>query len=224
MKRITMSVAVLAMLVMAAPSTINAADDAKPKKKAAAKGDKAKGKKGQQVKGYWGIVASFIKLTDEQKPKYMEIVKAQGAANKGLQEKAKAAKGDKDAQKKLREERAKISADTKAKITALLTDEQEDALAGYNLYTQMMRAVSKADVSDDQKAKIKDASLAAGKSYRAAGKDKKVAAAARNDLRSNVVKDILTADQRTKVQDAAKAKASKPKPKKGDAKPKKPKA
>ena len=81
----------LLCVLMAMTFTAGAAlaqDADKPKKKKPARAKKARPQKAKNLlRGEYGIMASEVKLTDEQKAKFVEILKAQSEAKKAMAEK-----------------------------------------------------------------------------------------------------------------------------------------
>jgi len=211
----------LLCVVMALTFTAGAAlaqDADKPKKKKKpARVKKARVRKPKSlIRGEYAIMASELKLTDEQKTKLVEIIKTQGEAKKALSEKAapikkelaeaKKAK-DKDKMKelgaKLKELRGDPKAD-KAAIMALLSDEQKTAWAGFNLYRNACRKFGRAKLTDDQKQAIREICTKSG--IKTTG-DRKADNAALKNLIEKISTEVLTDAQREAL-------VKKPKPKK----------
>ena len=197
---------VLMALTLTAGSAL-AQDGAKPKKKKnPGRVRKARPKKAKnQLRGEYGIMASELKFTDEQKTKFIEIIKAQSEARKALAEKsapirkelaeAKKAK-DKDKCKelaaKLKELRGDSKAD-KAAIMALLSDAQKADWDSFTIYRNVSRKFGKAKLTEDQKKAIRDMCNKAD--VKTTG-DKKADAAALKGLMAKISADVLTDEQR----------------------------
>jgi len=216
MKNLSWFVGTLAAVLLAcgpAMAQDDGAAKAKPEKPAKAKPDKAKT---SGMKGEYGIMASVLGMDDAQKAKLAEAVEANKAAEqqwkegdgKKTEELAKASAeakkaGDKDKTKKIAEEskalkesRAKLEEAGKARIMAVLTDEQKTRYAAFNLERRILqRFGKKIELTDDQKKQMKDLCAEAVKS-RPAGEDAKAANAADKKLLGEVEQKVLTDAQR----------------------------
>lgn len=202
MKSLKLFVLVLtAALLVAAPALAAKAD--KPAKE--------KGAKGAILKGEFAIMASELKLTDDQKAQLAEKVKAKeeaaakwDAANgeklKALMETAKKAKeaGDKAASKRaaeelkaLRDDQEKATADAEAAIMGALTPEQKAQWDGFKVYRVAMMRFKKCNLTDEQTAKVKAACQDAAKSITPETKAK-----ATQELYKKIEETILTAEQK----------------------------
>ena len=203
-----------------------AQDDAKPKRKKPAREKKVRpGKDKSALRGEYAIMVSELKLTDDQKAKLVEIVKAQGEAKKAAAEKSAPLKkemaeakkaGDKDKLKELGAKLKELRGDPKADqaaIQAILTDEQKAAWAGFNVFRNACRKFGKAKLTDDQKKAIRD--LCAKGDVKLTG-DKKADNAAIKALTEKISADILTDEQRKAMAPKPKVKRDKPA---GDKKP-----
>jgi len=162
-------------------------------------------RKAKGLRGEYAIMASELKLTDEQQKQLLEIVKARAEARKAknaeaaeLKKQYNEAKKAKD-KAKANELRAKLKAlrgDPKAdraKILAILTDEQKAQWSVFQLYRNVCRKFGRAKLTDDQKTAIralcaKDASKLTG--------DRKADAAVMKSLAKRISADILTDEQR----------------------------
>jgi len=231
MKRFALILCGLAVLTLACP-TMAAKDDKKPAADKAAKKKEAKGGKKTGLRGYYSILASVVKLTDEQKAKLTKKLEDRAAALKAWDDgdkgkkvaelTAKAKDADKDAAKEirkeiaaLRKERAELSGSpkaTQALLDDILTDEQKTIWAGHQLYTQMMRQFKKVAPTEAQEGKIRVACNAKAADAQAAADDAKALKKLRTDLAETIRTDILTEEQRTKL--TAKKEKPEPKPKK----------
>lgn len=216
---------VLMALTLTAGSAL-AEDAAKPKKKKPARAKKARPKKAKSgLRGEYAIMVSVLKLTDDQKAKLIEIVKAQGEAKKALAEKsaplrkemAEAKKaGDKAKGKEIAAKLKELRGDRKAsraEIQAILTDEQKTAWAAFNVYRNACRKFAKCKLTDDQKKAIRD--LCTKGDVKLTG-DKKADNAAIKALTDKISADILTDEQRKAMVPKPKVKKDKPA---GDKKP-----
>ena len=204
---------VLVAFAFTAGSVLAAKDGAKPQKDKLAREKKDQTKKGKSaLRGEYAIMVSELKLTDEQKTKLIEIVKAKKALaektapiKKEMAEAKKA--GNKDKYKELRAKLKELGGDPKAaqaKITAILTDEQKVDWAKFRLYRRACAKFRKAKFTDDQKKAVRD--MCAKSGVKATG-DKKADAQAFKGLTDKIAAEILTDEQRTAV-------APKPKEKK----------
>ena len=206
---------VVMALTLTAGSALAAEDGAKPKKNRPARARKARNKKPKSgLRGEYGIMASELKLTDEQKAKLIEVVKAQAAARKERaaeaapirKELAEARKAkNKDKVKELAAKLKGLRVDRKAEqatIMDILTDEQKAAWAGFTVYRNACRKFGRAKLTDDQKNAIRDLC-----SKEKLTGDRKADNAALKALTAKISSDVLTDEQR-------KAMAPKPKVKK----------
>ena len=157
------------------------------------------------------------KLTDKQQADVKAKIKARrdalaawDKANAAKVEAAEAAakdaraKDDADARKKtggelraLRTAREESAAEATAAVLTVLTDEQKAAWAGYQLYKSTAGRYRRAELTEDQQAKIKAACAFAAKELAEAGDDnKKVARAVTAKLRWAIDVFVLTPEQR----------------------------
>jgi len=203
-----------------------AVDGAKPKKKRPARDKKVRVKKPKSaLRGEYAIMASETKLTDEQKVKFIEILKAQSEAKKALAEKAAPIKKDlaearkakdKDKIKELSAKLKELRGDPKAgkaAIMAILSDEQKAAWASFTVYRNALRKFGKAKLTDDQKKAARD--ICTTSDVKLTG-DKKADAAAVKALIEKISTSVLTDEQRTAMAPKPKVKKEKPA---GDKKP-----
>ena len=213
------------LVLMLGSSPLLAAPGDAPKK---AKKQPGKGKTG--LKGYYGIVASVCKLTDEQVAKLKEALKPYEEARAKLnKDNAELRKGLTEAKKakdeaKLRElgaQRKKLSDQRKAveamqkKAMDVLTEEQKATLEGHQLYVSSMRKYKRLGLEEAQQAKIRDLCVAKGKEILAA--DNKTKGAIRKAVSQEIEENVLTAEQRTALKQPPKkpAKPEKKAPAKG---------
>lgn len=211
MLRLNSTIGVLACLLLVC-SPAFAADNTKADKSGS---KKSASSKGSLVRGYYAIVANEIKLTDDQKSKLEAALKARAEAradweenhgdkDKQLSDAIKAAKKAKekdkakalsDEQKKLRADRDKPEANFKSAFNSLLTAKQRTHLAGFSLYIGTMQRLSKAKLTDEQKAKAKSMALDMGADV-PNGDDSKVDKEFRAAFAEKVAQAVLTAEQR----------------------------
>ena len=211
---------VLMALTLAAGSALAVDGDKPNKKKKPARERKVRVKKPKSaLHGEYAIMASELKLTDEQKTKFIETVKAQSEARKALAEKAAPIKKEmaearkaKDKEKckelaaKLKELHGDSKAD-KAAIMAILSDEQKAAWAGFEVYRNALRKFGRAKLTDDQKKAIRD--ICTKGDVKLTG-DKKADSAALKGLIEKISADVLTDEQRKAMAPKPKEKRDKP--------------
>jgi len=151
--------------------------------------------------------------------KLKELMKAQREARKAKDaEKAKQLAAE---MKPLRAAKTKLAADNKAKVMALLTDEQKAGWAGYKLRKDLqMRHFRRVKLSDEQAEQMQALCVEAAKTLPPANdpKQRKARADALKKLSADISEKVLTAEQREQM---AKKPERKPKAAK---KPRKPKA
>jgi len=187
-------VGVLAAVAMAVPPP---APDKTPdapkgeKTPGASKGEKTPdAPKGEKPKagpfGEYAALAAELKLTDEQKEKLEQTLKASAEElsawqddkskgqrlleiHKAMKEAKVAGKEPDDAkalgteQKALMTELADLKAKQEAALMGILTDEQKASLTGLRIYAGLVGKRSWLGLTDEQKAKIKDLCITAGK-------------------------------------------------------------
>ncbi len=220
MKKLTWFVGTLAAaLLVCAPAMAqdDGAAKAKPEKpKRAAKAEKPDKAKTSGLKGEYSIMASVVGMDDAQKAKLAEALEANKAAEqqwkdgdgKKILELSKAAAearkaGDKDKARKIAEDskalkgsHAKLEEANKARILAVLSDEQKTRYAAFKLERQILqRFGKKIDLTEDQQKQMKDLCTEAVKA-RPAGEDAKAANAADKKLLDEVEQKVLTDAQR----------------------------
>ena len=207
-------VGLAALMLVLAPA--RAADSGQETPKPAKAGKPAK------QKGLTGIYAEMVKalkLSDEQAAKLNEKVQAKQAAlkkweadnkaaledNKKAVEAAKSAndkealKKASDARRQLMADREKVAASAEAEIMSVLTPEQQLAWEAYELDKGVCAKLSKAELTDDQKAKIQALANDAAKELSALkADDKKGQSQIRRDLLQKA-KALLTEDQKAKL-------------------------
>ena len=204
----------------------------KPKEKTTAKPG-AKAPAGLQ--GYYMIIAKELSLSDDQKTKLTAALAERSEALKKWDEtnaakvteltaaeaKAKEAK-DAEGEKKVAAEikalkagRTALEDEGKAKFHAILTPEQRVHLNGYNFYVGAMIKFSKAELTDDQKAKAKTIAMETSKTV-ASDIDAKALAKVKTDLAARIEKEVLSDGQREVLvklaAEKSKAKPKEPKP------------
>ena len=184
---------------------------------------KRKPKRKTGLRGYYAVVASVCKLTDEQVAKMKEALQPYQEAQKANREKlAELRKAQREARKaKDKDKAAAIAKDIKAiqdpidalraKAMDVLTPEQKVLWEGHLLYQSAMQRVKRAGLDDAQTKKIREMCDAKAKESSEA-KDAKAKRAIRNALGKEIRETILTPEQQAKLK--------KPKP----PRPKKPKA
>jgi len=238
MKKITWFACGLAVVLLAwgpAPAQDGQAN-AKPEK--AKRAEKARKAKPSALRGEYGIMAGVLKFDDAQKARLIEVLEANKAAErqwaesvegKKMQELSKAyaeaRKGDDKEKAKalakqlkaLKESRAKLAEAGKARILAVLTDEQKTLWAAFNLNRRAMMRYKKLKLTEDQLKQIKELCDKAVKNAPAGG-DRKALAAANRKLMSDIEQKVLTDAQRQE----RKKPAEKPKKDRKGGKPAKP--
>ena len=181
----------------------------------AKKEKKAKGPQG--LRGEYAIMAKVLEFTEDQKTqlgtaltacateaktwretnadKLAEIKKQQAEARKNK---------DKDAMKKvaeqskaLRDEEAKIKGKSIAAAKALLTPEQKAKWDGFTVYRMAMRRIKKAELTDEQDAKVRQ--ICTAKAAEILGAEKKAQGKAYKELTTAIIDSVLTAEQKAKL-------------------------
>lgn len=195
---------------------------------AADKADKA-GK--AKLRGEWAIMASELKLGDEQKAKLTEAVtavetarsdwnKANGAKLEELNKAQKAARDANDKTKAkeisdqitaLKVEQTKAIAAAEAKIQDVLTPEQKAQWQGFVVYRNLLSRFRKAELTDEQKTKVKAVAAEGAKQMATAG-DAKAKSALSKSLEKQVT-ELLTPEQVAKMKAPAPKKEPKAEPK-----------
>lgn len=205
---------------------------------AKAKPEKARKAKPSGLRGEYGIMAGVLKFDDAQKAKLVEVLEVnktaeqqwtEGDDGKKMQELSKAyaeaRKGDDKEKTKslagqikaLKKSRTELQKAGKARIMAVLTDEQKATWAAFCLQRRAMMRYKKLELTEDQLKQIKDICAEAVKS-RPAGDDDKALAAAHKKLMSDIEQKVLTDAQREQL----KKPADKPKKAEKGEKPAKP--
>lgn len=187
------------------------------------------------LRGEYAIMASECKLSDEQKAQLEVAVKAKADAT-GAWDKANATKledlrkqqadarekKDADALKRiagemkaLTDERAKIETEQQAAIVGVLTADQRTAWEGFKIYRQAMARFKRAELTDEQTAKVRALCDQAGKDLAAVQGDaaavRKGQADIQKKLAASIEADVLTAEQREKLKAPPPPKPEKPK-------------
>jgi len=212
----------VAMALTLTAGSALAVNEAKPKRKKPARARKTRPRKPKNLlRGEYGIMASEVKLTDEQKAKFIEIIKAQSEAKKALAEKAAPIKKelaearkakDKDKCKELAAKLKALKGDSKADkaaIMALLTDEQKVAWARFSLFRNACRKFGRAKLTEDQKQAIRD--ICAKSDVKVTG-DRKADNAAMKALMEKISSGVLTDVQREAMTKPRAKREKKPRP------------
>ena len=213
---------VVMALTLTAGSAL-AVDGDKPKKKKRPGGArKARPKKPRNLlRGEYGIMASEVKLTDEQKTKLIEVIKTQNEAKKALAEKAAPIKKelaearkakDKDKIKELSAKLKALRGDSKANkaaIMAILSDAQKADWDSFTIYRNVCRKFGRAKLTDDQKQAIRGMCNKAD--IKTTG-DKKADNAVLKGLTAKISADVLTDAQREAMTKPRPKREKKPKP------------
>ena len=210
---------VVMALTLTAGSALAQDGDKPRKKKNPGRVRKARPKKSKDLlRGEYGIMASELKLTDEQKAKFAEILKAQSEAKKALAEKAAPIKKelaearkakDKDKMKELGAKLKELKGDSKADkaaLMAVLTDAQKADWDSFTIYRNVSRKFGKAKLTEDQKKAIRD--MCSKADVKTTG-DKKADAAVLKGLAAKISADVLTDEQRTAMEPKARVKKEK---------------
>jgi Spy/CpxP family protein refolding chaperone len=236
---------VLAVMLLAAPAAMAQDGLGEDGPKVKKKRDRGKGKGGRRQKG--GVTAKLVdelKLDDATRAKFNEQLKANRTAlgewmktngeklkllRKDMAEARK--NRDKDKAKLLGTEmkalyggRAKVEAEGNEKLMALLTDEQKSAWSGLGLSMKVLGRYRRCKLTEDQVVKVREMCVAAAKEI-GDGKDRKAVGVAMRKLNGEIVKDVLTDEQRAKMKTRRKPKgdgARKPRVKKDRVKKDKP--
>jgi len=202
----------------------------------------AKAKKNRSLlRGEYSIMASVLEMDDAQKEKLVEALKANrasleqwkaGPAGQKLAELVKAygearRAGEKAKLKEiaqemtaLKEAAEKLEQENKQRIMGVLTDEQKNRWAAFCVERQILRKFSKAELTEEQKKRIKDMCLASVKAPAPDEDDRKARAKATRKLAGQVEQEVLTADQRDSLKKPARREEKDPK-NKGKEKPEK---
>jgi len=159
------------------------------------------------LRGVWAILAAEAQLTDAQKAKLLERLKAyEKAANawegeNGGKLKGALDAGDANTAKALTAERDKLITDRDADIQAILTAEQKGRWEGHQLCRAELLALRRANPTEEQKKQIRAVCDECGAGY-AALKDEAQRKAAREQLRQRTL-NCLTAQQQEALRKAA---------------------
>ena len=199
------------LILAVALGTLNAPVQAKSRREKERRGDR--GAESGSPDEY-AIMAKVLNLTDSEKADLAEVIKA-CAADATRQQKVRAYKlaelqkqlaearknKDKDAYgriveqfKALRTEEVEDRDDTMAAVTRLLTPEQKQRWAGFNVYRQIMPRFKRAQLTDEQDKKVRDMCNAKGTDILA--KDAKARAEAYEALAAAITESVLTAEQK----------------------------
>jgi hypothetical protein len=214
MKRLTLSIIVVAAAAMAFSSAWGQAADlpTKPAHRDLASKEPTTRK---AIAGYWAIIASKVELTDDQKAKLTKLLEDNKTAMVDVRAKldANSEQQSKAAQSGTAEEKAALTAERKTLLAelrktgqalhddfqAMLTPAQQEKFAGYMAYSRSVGQYKPADLSDDQKAKIEALFDQNAKAYLAAKDDDAARKELDKKIDEQVRKDILTKDQVEKL-------------------------
>lgn len=223
MKKLTWFVCGLAVVLLACGPAMAQNGEAKAKPEKAKRAEKARKAKPSGLRGEYGIMAGVLKFDDAQKAKLLEVVEANKAAErqwmesddgKKMQELSKAyaearkgedkekAKPLAEQLKALKESRAKLQKAGKARIMAVLTDEQKTIWGAFNLQRRAMMRYKRLKLTEDQLKQIKDICVE-GVKNRPPGANRKALAAADKKLMSNIEQKVLTEAQREQLKKPA---------------------
>lgn len=242
MNKLTRFVCGLAVVLLACGPAMAQDGEAKAKPEKPKGAEKARKAKPSGLRGEYGIMAGVLEFDDAQKAKLLEAVEANKAAErqwmesgdgKKMQELSKAyaeARKGEDKEKAkplaeqlraLKESRAKLQEAGKARIMAVLSDQQKTIWAAFNLQRRAMMRYKRLKLTEDQLKQVKEICAEAVKN-RKAGDDRKALNAADKKLMSDIEQKVLTNAQREEL----KKPPEKPKkdkkgemPAKGDEKP-----
>ena len=217
--------------LLTCPPAFVAGQEAEPKPEKKAR--KAKPKKEKSLlRGEYQIMASVLEMDEAEKARLVEALKANqaslaewkdGSDGRKLAELMKAhaeARKAKDKEKTkqvakemapLKDALAAIGKSNRQRIMGLLTDEQRARWAGFGMARTVLRKFSKAELTDDQKTRIKDLCLAAVKAEPLDEDDKKARGAAYRKLDGVVEKEVLTDAQRESMKKPSPRKKKDPK-------------
>jgi Spy/CpxP family protein refolding chaperone len=183
--------------------------------------------------GYYGIMMKVLEMDEDQKAKLMQAVQdsqkalkdweagPSGTKYKELTEARKQAAKDKDKEKaksisqqlkSLQKERAELQAAQKALVMDVLTPQQKAAWAGHELYTSVMRRYNRANLTDDQKLKLKEHCVAKSATMPDAS-DRRARGQALKKLYEEIDEKILTDEQREALKRKPEKKAREPREK-----------
>lgn len=219
MKKLGWFVCGLAIVLLTCGPVLAQNGQAKAKPPKAKRADKAKKAKPSALRGEYGIMASVLKFDDAQKAKLTEALEANKTAEREwaasadgqkMQELSKAyaeaRKGDDKEKvkslsaqlKTLKESRAKLAADGKERVMAVLNDEQKTAWAAFGLQRTAMRRYKRLNLTEDQLKQVTELCAESVKS-RPAGADRKDLAAADKKLMNDIAEKVLTDAQRKEL-------------------------
>lgn len=222
MRRMIWAASVAALLaVSAAPMTASAETDAAPKAK-------AKAEKPVRLYGEMAVIAKEIQLTPEQQESLQAIAKERDsqynawrkqhteryakAMADSKSEDAATQKAGKDELAKYRKESTEITAPFDAKAVGLLTAEQRSQYEGAKIAASVERTFSrrKITLTDDQKAKLRELSIAQTKTLDPS--DAKAARTAYMNVSKEATASVLTDEQRGQMMPSSSAKPAAEKP------------
>lgn len=190
------------------------------------KEDKPKEEKERKL-GWYDIVANELNLEGDAREAYRaaamakldavkEWQKEHASEIKELKAKIKAARkdGSEDDRKALEKEMNELMQQVKAievkhdeKLGQLLTADQKKHIAGFQVYMKLMREFHRANLSDDQKAQIKEKTIS--KAMDSADTSEKAMKELYGEVAGWVKSDILTEDQVKQLESGDKCKKEK---------------
>jgi Spy/CpxP family protein refolding chaperone len=183
-------------------------------------GSAASAQQRDKDEGLFDQLVRECKLTEDQQAAVKEKIKARDEVlakwDKENAEKVQAAKdavkeatskGDDEAKKKagadtkaLRTAREEAAAEATKAVFSVLTEDQKAVWKSYELYLTTSSRYRKAELTEEQQAKIKAACAAVQKEMAEAGEDTKAARELASRLRWGIEVFILTPEQRKTVQ------------------------
>lgn len=217
MKTLRWWMAGLTVLVLAiSPMAMRAEGDngKEGKKKDAKVARKKDGGEKKGLRGQYAIMVKELGLDEAQQAKLTELVKAKeqamnafrqenGEKMKELREimkgedKAKAEQAEKDL-KALMAKGGEVEKKHNDAILGILTPEQTKKWQGFQLFQLVMRRYSRLDLTEEQKAKVREMCGAAGADF-AAQADKKAKGEMLGKLNKDIAEKILNDEQRAKM-------------------------
>ncbi len=219
MKKLTLFACSLAVVLLTCGPVLAQDGQAKAKPKKANRAKKTRKAKPSALRGEYGIMAGVLKFDDAQKAKLIEAIKINKTAERQWNESAdgqkmqelskayaEARKGDDKEKTKslagqlkaLKESRAKLQKDGKARVMAVLSDEQKTDWAAFSLQRRAMRRYKKLKLTEDQLKQVKTL-CAEAVTNRPAGTERKALVAADKKLMSDIAEKVLTDTQRQEL-------------------------
>ncbi len=230
-------VAGLAVVLLVASPLLAAEDEDQPAKKARkAKAPKEPKAPKSLIRGQHAAMCEWCGCTDAQKADLEQVIRTNQekmkawsqanadplkAANDKMAEarkvedkeaRSQAMKAAKEAARPLMEARSALQKEGEEAVLAVLTPQQRQAWAGYDLYRRVEGRLRKVELSDRQKDQVRDLAIAAAKDMGAA-EDRKAQAACQKKFETEVMDSVLTAEQKAQLETARRAREPKgPKP------------